>query len=154
MLAFARRQELDPVEIDAGTMLRNLSEMLERMLGEMVKVETSTTADLWPCVADEDQVESALLNLAVNARDAMPGRRHANDRRVQRTAGGVLCGAELGSAGGRLCEVCGLGYGDRDVAGTAGPSDGAVLHDQGSPEKAPGSVSAWSMDLPNSPAAM
>ncbi len=73
MLAFARRQELDPVKIDAGAMLKNLSEMLERMLGEMVKVETSTSADLWPCIADEDQVESALLNLAVNARDAMPG---------------------------------------------------------------------------------
>jgi PAS domain S-box-containing protein len=72
MLAFARRQELDPVQIDAGAMLRNLSVALERMLGEMVKVETNTPEDLWPCVADEDQVESALLNLAVNARDAMP----------------------------------------------------------------------------------
>jgi CheY-like chemotaxis protein len=73
MLAFARRQELDPVRIDVGTMLQNLSVMLERMLGEMVKVETNTPTDLWSCVADEDQVESALLNLAVNARDAMPG---------------------------------------------------------------------------------
>jgi CheY-like chemotaxis protein len=73
MLAFARRQELDPVRIDTGSMLRSLSVMLERMLGEMVTVNTSTPDDLWSCVADQDQVESALLNLAVNARDAMRG---------------------------------------------------------------------------------
>jgi nitrogen-specific signal transduction histidine kinase/ActR/RegA family two-component response regulator len=73
MLAFARRQELDPTRIDVGSMLRSLSVMLERMLGEMVTVNTSTPDDLWSCIADQDQVESALLNLAVNARDAMRG---------------------------------------------------------------------------------
>jgi signal transduction histidine kinase/CheY-like chemotaxis protein len=73
MLAFARRQQLDPARIDATSMLRSLSVMLERTLGELVKVRTLTPDALWSCRADPDQLESALLNLAINGRDAMPG---------------------------------------------------------------------------------
>jgi len=72
LLAFSRRQPLNPTRLDIRTLLLGMSDMLRRMLGETVKVSVKAPKNLWPCVADAGQLENAILNLAINARDAMP----------------------------------------------------------------------------------
>jgi PAS domain S-box-containing protein len=73
LLAFSRRQPLAPEAIDANRLLAGMSDMLFRTLGEAVDIEIVAGAGLWPAMADANQLENAILNLAVNARDAMPG---------------------------------------------------------------------------------
>ncbi|MBV8777046.1 MAG: hybrid sensor histidine kinase/response regulator, partial [Alphaproteobacteria bacterium] len=72
LLAFSRRQPLAPRAVDVNRLIAGMSELLHRTLGEPVEVETILAARLWQTLADPNQLESALLNLAVNARDAMP----------------------------------------------------------------------------------
>ncbi len=72
LLAFSRRQPLSPTAIDARKLLADMGELLRRTLGERVSVEIAVAGDLAYIFADRNQLESALLNLAVNARDAMP----------------------------------------------------------------------------------
>ena len=72
LLAFARRQTLQPRRIDLNAYLPNHIAMLRRLLGETIHLTTTLAADLWPTRADPSQVGDALLNLAINARDAMP----------------------------------------------------------------------------------
>lgn len=72
LLAFSRRQPLEPKALDADRLIADMSEMLKRMLGETIQLETVKAPGLWRIEADPNQLESALLNLAVNARDAMP----------------------------------------------------------------------------------
>jgi PAS domain S-box-containing protein len=72
LLAFSRRQPLDPKPIDVNVLVNGMSELLHRTLGETVAVETVLDAGLWRVEADPHELESAMLNLAVNARDAMP----------------------------------------------------------------------------------
>ncbi len=72
LLAFARRQALDPRPLDANKLVAGMSELLRRTLGERVAIETVLAGGLWRTMADPNQLENALLNLAVNARDAMP----------------------------------------------------------------------------------
>jgi signal transduction histidine kinase/CheY-like chemotaxis protein len=73
LLAFARKQPLAPAPIDLGATMPDLVPLLRRTLGEHIDVRYVETAGLWPAMADAAQLESALLNLALNARDAMPG---------------------------------------------------------------------------------
>jgi signal transduction histidine kinase len=72
LLAFARQQPLEPKVLDTNKLVGGVSEMLRRTLGERVQVETVLAGGLWRVSADPAQIESALVNLAVNARDAMP----------------------------------------------------------------------------------
>ena len=72
LLAFARRQPLQPKPLDANRLLTGMSDLLHRTLGEGIEVETVLGARLWQALTDANQLESAILNLAVNARDAMP----------------------------------------------------------------------------------
>ncbi|MFL6578925.1 MAG: response regulator [Povalibacter sp.] len=72
LLAFSRRQPLNPRPIDINRLVESTTEMLRRSLGELVEIDTELDPELWPVELDENQLEIALLNLAVNARDAMP----------------------------------------------------------------------------------
>ena len=72
MLAFARRQQLKPTAVDLMALVRGMSDLLQRSLGTQVSVEVKFPLALEPVLIDANQFELALLNLAVNARDAMP----------------------------------------------------------------------------------
>jgi signal transduction histidine kinase len=73
LLAFSRRQPLVPQVLAINRLVSGMSELLQRTLGESVAVETVLAAGLWTTFIDQNQLENALINLAVNARDAMPG---------------------------------------------------------------------------------
>ena len=73
LLAFGRRQPLSPKTVNLGRLIRGIDDMLRRSLGESVEIETVITGGLWNTFVDTVQVENALLNLAINARDAMQG---------------------------------------------------------------------------------
>ncbi|MCT2559704.1 PAS domain S-box protein [Tsuneonella sp. YG55] len=73
LLAFGRQQPLKPKPINAGRILRDMDDMFRRTLGETVEIETIVAAGLWNCLVDPRQLENVLLNLAINARDAMKG---------------------------------------------------------------------------------
>ena len=72
LLAFARRQPLDPRSIDAGTLILSLEDLFRRTIGETIALEIDQSPDLWRPLCDANQLESSLLNLVINARDAMP----------------------------------------------------------------------------------
>jgi PAS domain S-box-containing protein len=72
LLAFSRRQPLDPKVVDLNHYLPGVADFLERSLGEMVEIEVAGAAGLWPIEVDVAQLESSLINLTINARDAMP----------------------------------------------------------------------------------
>ncbi len=74
LLAFARRQPLAPKVVNLGRLLRGFDDMLRRALGEGIEVETIVAGGLWNTYVDGSQVENAILNLAINARDAMEAR--------------------------------------------------------------------------------
>ena len=72
LLAFARRQELTVQPLDANRLLRGLMPVLTQAAGPLVVIGTDLDDELWPCLTDEGQFNSAVLNLVLNARDAMP----------------------------------------------------------------------------------
>jgi PAS domain S-box-containing protein len=72
LLAFSRKQRLAPAPLDLNRMVGEASDMLFRTIGATVRIETVLTDGLWPALVDPTQIELVLLNLAINARDAMP----------------------------------------------------------------------------------
>ncbi|MGA7789074.1 MAG: CHASE3 domain-containing protein [Xanthobacteraceae bacterium] len=72
LLAFARKQPLSPQPLDPNKMIANMSDLLASTLGEQIQIETVTAAGLWTVNADSQQLENAILNIAINSRDAMP----------------------------------------------------------------------------------
>ncbi len=72
LLAFARRQPLDAKSIDMNERVTGTMDLLYRTIGEEIEIKTELAPDLWIAVADPGQIESAIVNLAINARDAMP----------------------------------------------------------------------------------
>ncbi|MDU6373153.1 MAG: PAS domain-containing protein, partial [Bradyrhizobium sp.] len=72
LLAFSRRQTLDPKPTDVNRLAMGMEELVRRTVGPQITLEVVTAAGLWPALIDSPQLESALLNLCINARDAMP----------------------------------------------------------------------------------
>ncbi len=72
LLAFARRQPLDPQPLDVNLLVHDMVDLLRRSLGERIPLDISLGDDVWPALTDANQLENALLNLAINGRDAMP----------------------------------------------------------------------------------
>lgn len=95
LLAFSRKQPLNPQPTDINDLVSDVAELVRRTLREDIQVEVECGADLWPALVDTSQLENALINLAINARDAM-------------TAGGRLCmttrNVEIGEAEARDLE--------------------------------------------------
>lgn len=73
LLAFSRRQTLSPKPIMINRLMADLAELVQRTVGPAIHVETIAASGLWPTLVDSNQLENALLNLCLNARDAMPG---------------------------------------------------------------------------------
>ncbi|MGY8637222.1 ATP-binding protein [Bradyrhizobium sp. 14AA] len=98
LLTFARRQPLEPREIDVNALVVETAKLLKPILGEHIEIVTRLADDAWSAMADPSQLSSAIVNLAVNARDAMPG-------------------------GGRLT----LETANRELDGTEGAGEGDVM---------------------------
>jgi PAS domain S-box-containing protein len=73
LLAFSRRQTLDPKPTDINKLIHGLQDLIQRTVGPGIVVEVVGAGGLWPALVDPNQLENALLNLCINARDAMPG---------------------------------------------------------------------------------
>jgi len=76
LLAFSRRQPLDPQPVLANPLVVSMADLMQRTMGEQIKLEFELAMDLWPTLCDPNQLESSLLNLSINARDAMPAGGH------------------------------------------------------------------------------
>jgi len=72
LLAFSRQQPLDPRPLDTNALVRDMSDLLTRSIGESIRLQTVLAAELWSTFTDASQLESAVVNLCVNSRDAMP----------------------------------------------------------------------------------
>jgi signal transduction histidine kinase len=130
MLAFSRRQVLEPKVLNLNEALANLEEMLRRLIGEDIEMVTVLSQGLGPVKADPGQIEQVIVNLAVNARDAM-SRRQTDDRNLQRP---VRCGPrqQAGDDPGRsLCDDRCDRYRPRNGRGRPGPHFRALLYHQG-----------------------
>jgi PAS domain S-box-containing protein len=93
LLAYGRRQPLKPEVIDLNLRLDAFAEMLARTIGSQIEIVLDLAPDLWPIEIDSTQLETALLNAAINARDAMPngGRLLISSRNVADGAGDLVC---------------------------------------------------------------
>ncbi|WP_026190688.1 cell cycle histidine kinase CckA [Methylobacterium sp. WSM2598] len=113
LLAFSRRQTLRPEVIHLGDALSDLTLLLKRLLGERVELDLKHGRDLWPVKADVNQFEQVIVNLAVNARDAMPngGRLAIRTANVAAEAAGALQLTGLPAADYVLVEVADTGTG-------------------------------------------
>jgi PAS domain S-box-containing protein len=96
LLAFSRRQHLQPRAVDLNTIVDGMAEILARTIGTTIQVRTNLAPQLWPALVDPTQIEIAILNLAINSRDAMPlgGSLLIETRNLR--AGTDLIPAELG----------------------------------------------------------
>jgi PAS domain S-box-containing protein len=96
LLTFARRQRLETQSINLNEFVLSLTELLRRTIGTPIDLSTALAPDLWPTVADPGQVESAVVNLVINARDAMP----SGGRLVIETFNATLDPADIASIPG------------------------------------------------------
>ena len=102
LLAFARRQILDPAVVDLNRQLSGLTELMQRTLGESVEVRMVQAHDLWHTRVDAGQFENAILNLAINARDAMPEGGRLTVRTHNVYLDSVFCSDSSGDRAGRI----------------------------------------------------
>src|SRR5471032_863368 len=105
LLAFARRQPLIPKSVDANQLVVSLEDLLRRTLGETIDLQIIAPDDLWGTLCDPNQLESALLNLAINARDAMPEDRKCVVSTANARLDSVTADAPALSPGDYICIV-------------------------------------------------
>ncbi len=96
LLAFARRQPLDPKPVQANRLVASMEDLLRRTLGPTIDLQMVLAGGVWPTLCDPNQLENAILNLAINARDAMP----EGGRLIVETANAHLDEAEIRAQGG------------------------------------------------------
>ncbi len=128
LLTFARRGELRAVPIEASVLLRDTAEMLALTLGTHIVVRTETVGAVGWLLADPAQLQTVLVNLAANARDAMPGGGTLTLRAQEESVGAGP--ASGGFAAWSLCADRSGGYRARDGRADTCPRDRAILHDQ------------------------
>ncbi|MFO1338716.1 MAG: ATP-binding protein [Burkholderiaceae bacterium] len=110
LLAFARKQALAPAPVDVGQLVRALEPMLARTLGEHIRIEVEG-GGAWPAMVDPGQLENALLNLCLNARDAMPGGGRLTMSIENATLAADQAGADVQAGDYVLLKVCDTGHG-------------------------------------------
>jgi len=99
LLAFSRRQALDPRPLELNPLIASMVDLLHRTLGEQIELKLSPAADAWPTLCDRNQLENAIINLVINARDAMP-----DGGAVSISSGNALLEAtDDGQAGDYVC---------------------------------------------------
>jgi PAS domain S-box-containing protein len=103
LLAFARRQPLIPKGVDANQLVVSLEDLLRRTIGETIDLSIVAADDLWTTLCDPNQLESALLNLAINARDAMPDGGKLTISTANALIDGVTADAPALSPGEYIC---------------------------------------------------
>ena len=118
LLTFSRRQTLEPCAVEVGTLVQNISHLLVRTLGETIRVRLRLPAAPLYALVDPHQLENALLNLALNARDAMPAGGELTIAVAQRTVDAELA---------RIGEVAPGDYVQIDVSDTGSGIDPALL---------------------------
>ena len=117
LLAFSRQQTLRPQTLALGDVLSELSILLSRLLGENIELKLDQASDLWPVKADLHQFEQVIINLAVNARDAMPEGGKLVIRTANVSESQVARARQQASAGRRICADRGERYRHRHDAG-------------------------------------
>jgi signal transduction histidine kinase/ActR/RegA family two-component response regulator len=100
LLAFARKQRLTPIPADLNSIIVAMSEILRRSIGPTIEIRHALATDLWPVLIDIGQIETALLNIALNARDAMPGGGMAL---IETANIGAMCEELPGEVAGQDC---------------------------------------------------
>jgi len=111
LLAFSRRQRLTPVPVDPNAIIEAMRDMLARTIGPHIRIETELAPDLWRALADTTQLEVMILNLAINARDAMPSGGLLRIVTRNRAAPPPTLGAELAEGEYVEISVCDTGTG-------------------------------------------
>jgi PAS domain S-box-containing protein len=121
LLAFARRQPLIPKSIDVNQLVVSLEDLLRRTIGETIDLRIAASDDLWSTLCDPNQLESALLNLAINARDAMPDGGRLTIATTNARLDSIAAGTPALSPGDYVCiTVADTGVGmSAEVAGRA-----------------------------------
>ncbi|PZP23106.1 MAG: hybrid sensor histidine kinase/response regulator [Pseudomonas kuykendallii] len=112
LLSFARRQQLQPTQCDPLRIYQGLGELFQRALGETIHLDVQLPRDSWPIYVDRNQLENALLNLAINARDAMQGEGTIRITGENVTLDEAFCAGKQIEPGDYVClSVCDNGIG-------------------------------------------
>ena len=122
LLAFSRRQPLDPKPLDVNKFLSGSAEFLQRSLGELIDIEVVGAAGLWQIEVDTNQLETALLNVAINSRDAMPNGGRLTIEAANTYLDAAYCQAIPELSPGQFVVICITDTGDgmdRDIVSRA-----------------------------------
>ena len=131
LLAFSRRQPLDPKPLDVNKFLAGSAEFLQRSLGELVDIEVVGAAGLWQIEVDTNQLETALVNVAINARDAMPNGGRLTIEAANTYLDAAYCQSIPELSPGQFVAICITDTGEGMDARRRKSCVRAVLHDEG-----------------------